>query len=170
MKLMNLQKNYYDLKFIMNSRNVKKEFKLKIFKVMKLTFEIIFSQMLLCITFDDRFWIYLILIFYIWVPNLAIEVLMKLINFKQHFATTYRHLTKKTTAFVYRSTCLVHFTMLAPNYIFQILIWKYMLLWHQIILNNTWFGCAIQFNTTLLLWMHIQEFKSIKLYVWYRIQ
>ena len=33
---------------------------------------------------------------------------------KQHFATTYRRLTKKTTAFAYRSTCLVHFTMLAP--------------------------------------------------------
>ena len=37
-----------------------------------------------------------------------------MINFKQHFATTYRRLTKNTTAFVYQSTCLVHFTMLAP--------------------------------------------------------
>ena len=34
----------------------KKEFKFKIFKVMKLTFKIIFSQFLLRITFDDRFW------------------------------------------------------------------------------------------------------------------
>ena len=42
---------------------------------------------------------------------------MKKINFKQHFATTYRPLTKKTTAFVYQSTCLVHFTMLAPTFI-----------------------------------------------------
>ena len=42
---------------------------------------------------------------------------MKIINFKQHCATTYRHLTKKTTSFVYRSTCLVHFTILAPTYI-----------------------------------------------------
>ena len=49
------KKNYYDLKFIMNSRNMKKKFKFKIFKVMKLTFKIIFSQLLLRITFDDRF-------------------------------------------------------------------------------------------------------------------
>ena len=56
MKLMNLQnKNYYDLKFIMNSRNMKTKFKFKIFKVMKLTFNIIFSQLLLRITFDDKF-------------------------------------------------------------------------------------------------------------------
>ena len=56
MKLMNLQnKNYYDLKFIMNSRNMKKIFKFKIFKVMTLMFEIIFSQLLLRITFDDHF-------------------------------------------------------------------------------------------------------------------
>ena len=37
-----------------------------------------------------------------------------MINFKQHFATTYRHLTKKTTTFVYRSTCLVHLLCLHP--------------------------------------------------------
>ena len=35
--------------------NVKKKFKFKIFKVMKLMFKIIFSQLLLRITFDDRF-------------------------------------------------------------------------------------------------------------------
>ena len=35
-------------------------------------------------------------------------------KFKQHFATTYRCLTKKIMTFVYRSTFLVHFTMLAP--------------------------------------------------------
>ena len=40
---------------------------------------------------------------------------MKNNQFKQHFATTYRRLTKKTTAFVYQSTCLVHFTLLAPT-------------------------------------------------------
>jgi hypothetical protein len=33
--------------------------------------------------------------------------------FKQHFATTYMRLTKKIMASVYRSTFLVHFTMLA---------------------------------------------------------
>ena len=56
MKLMNLQKNnYYDLKFIINSRNMKKKIKLKIFKVMKLTLKIIFSQLLLRIPFDDLF-------------------------------------------------------------------------------------------------------------------
>ena len=57
MKLMNLKKNYYDLKFIMNSRNMKKKFKCKIFKVMKLTFKIIFTQLLyaslLMIGFED---------------------------------------------------------------------------------------------------------------------
>ena len=56
MKLINLQnKNYYDLNFIMNSRNMKKKLKFKKFKVMILTFKIIFSQLLLCITFNDRF-------------------------------------------------------------------------------------------------------------------
>ena len=35
---------------------------------------------------------------------------MKIINSKQYFATAYRPSTKKTTTFVYRSTCLVHFT------------------------------------------------------------
>ena len=35
---------------------------------------------------------------------------------KQHFATTYRRLTKKIMAFVYRSTFLVYFTILAPSY------------------------------------------------------
>ena len=55
MKLMNLQKkNYYDLKFITKSRNMKKLFKFKVFKVMKLMFKIIFSYLLLRITFDDR--------------------------------------------------------------------------------------------------------------------
>ena len=52
---------------------MEKKIKFKILKVMKLTFKIIFSQLLLCITFDDRFW--------------------KIVNFKQHFATTYRPLT-----------------------------------------------------------------------------
>ena len=56
----------------------------------------------------------LILIFYIWVPSLAMEVIMKNNQFKQHIATIYRRLSKTTTAFVYRSTCLVHFTMLVP--------------------------------------------------------
>jgi hypothetical protein len=35
-------------------------------------------------------------------------------KFKEHFANTYKHLTKKIMASVYRSTFLVHFTMLAP--------------------------------------------------------
>jgi hypothetical protein len=34
---------------------------------------------------------------------------------KQHFATTYRRLTKKIMASIYRSIFLVHFTMLAPK-------------------------------------------------------
>ena len=34
----------------------KKKFQFKIFKVMKLTFNILFSQLLLRITFDDKFW------------------------------------------------------------------------------------------------------------------
>ena len=37
-------------------KDYEKNFKFKIFKVMKLTFKIIFSQLLLHITFDDRFW------------------------------------------------------------------------------------------------------------------
>ena len=47
---------------------------------------------------------------------------MKNYQFKQHFATTYRRLTKKTTAFVYRSTCLVHFTMLAPIWLMHLVL------------------------------------------------
>jgi hypothetical protein len=50
-----LKKNYNDLRFIMNSRNMKRNPKFKIFKVMKVTFKTIFSQLLLCATFDDRF-------------------------------------------------------------------------------------------------------------------
>ena len=54
MKLMNFQnRNYYDLKFIMNSRNMDKNVKFNIFTVMKVTFKIISSQLLLRITFDD---------------------------------------------------------------------------------------------------------------------
>ena len=34
---------------------MKRKFKFKKFKIMKLTFKIIFSQLLLHITFDDRF-------------------------------------------------------------------------------------------------------------------
>ena len=68
---------------MMNSRNVKKKFKLKIFKVMKLTFKIILSQLLLRITFHDRFRDR-ILIFYIWVPNLTIDVIMKNNQFKKN--------------------------------------------------------------------------------------
>ena len=53
---MNLWKNNNDdLKFIMNSRNMEKHSKFKIFKVMKFTFKTRFSQLLLRITFDDRF-------------------------------------------------------------------------------------------------------------------
>ena len=57
MKLMNLKReNYYDIKSTMNSRHMKNKIKFKIFKVMKLTMKIIFSQLLLRITVDDRFW------------------------------------------------------------------------------------------------------------------
>ena len=52
----NSSKNkFYDLKFVINSRNMKKKFKFKIFKGMKLTFKMIFGQLLLCITFNNRF-------------------------------------------------------------------------------------------------------------------
>ena len=33
-------------------------------------------------------------------------------KFRQHFATTFRHLTKTILGLVYQSTFLVHFTML----------------------------------------------------------
>ena len=46
-------------------------------------------------------------------------------NVRQHFATTYRPLIKKTTSFVYRSTCLVHFTMLAPIYEWMLLLCRH---------------------------------------------
>ena len=87
-----------------------------------------FYTSLLMIGFED-----LILIYYIWVPNLTIEAIMKKINFKQHFATTYRPLTKKTTAFAYRSTCLIHCTMLAPIYLKKPLeIWDCITSWRML--------------------------------------
>ena len=66
-----------------------------------------FFTSLLMIDFED-----FILILYIWVRNLKMEVIMKNNQFRQHFASINKHLTKNTMAFVYRSTCLVHFTML----------------------------------------------------------
>ena len=35
---------------------MKKKFKFKILKVLKLAFKVILSQLLLRVTFDDRFW------------------------------------------------------------------------------------------------------------------
>ena len=61
---------------------------------MKSTSEIKINHYLLSNTFNDNF-ADLILIFYILVPNTTIEGTMKEIKFKQHFATTFRHLTKK---------------------------------------------------------------------------
>ena len=55
---------------------LEKKFKLKIFRVMKLTFKIIFSELLLRITLLVGFE-YLILVFSFKVPNLTIEVIMK---------------------------------------------------------------------------------------------
>ena len=107
------KKNYNDLNFIMNSRNLKKNPSSKYLRSWSLRSKLYlvscFYTSLLMITFED-----LILIFYISIPNLTIEVIMKK-KIKQHFATTYRHLTKKIMAFVYWSMFLVHFTMLAPS-------------------------------------------------------
>ena len=50
------------------------------------------------ISFED-----LILIFYIWVPNTTIKGTIKEVQFKQHFATTFKRLTKKIMIFVYHS-------------------------------------------------------------------
>ena len=61
---------------------------------------ITFWAILLVICFED-----FILIFYIFVPNTTIEGTMKkIIQFKQHFATTFRCLTKKIMVLVYWST------------------------------------------------------------------
>ena len=108
---MSSKKSYCDLKFITISKNVKKKSCLKYLRSWNLRSKLYlvscFYASLLMICFED-----LILILYIWVPNLTIEVIIKIINFEQHFAT--RPLTTKTMAFVYQSTCLVYFTMLAP--------------------------------------------------------
>ena len=70
------KKNYYDLKFIMNSRNVKKNSSSKYLRSWNLRSKLYlvgcFYASLLIIDFED-----LILIFFIWVPNLAIEVIMR---------------------------------------------------------------------------------------------
>ena len=57
-----------------------------------------FWAILLMIGFED-----LILIFHIWVPNIALEGIMKNFQLKQHFATTFRHLTNKIMVLVYQS-------------------------------------------------------------------
>jgi len=57
---------------------------------------IIFWVVLLMISFEDLTWI-----FYIWVSNTTIEDTMKKIQFKQHFATTFKLLTKKVMVLVY---------------------------------------------------------------------
>ena len=112
------KKNFYDLKFIMKSRNVKKDSNSKYLRswylCSKLYLLSYFYASLLMIYFEDP-----ILIFYIWVPNLIIEVIMKIDQIQRTYCTTYKPLTKKSKAFVCRSTCLVHFNMLAPWYDFN---------------------------------------------------
>ena len=82
----------------MNSRNVEKNSSSKYLRSWnfrsKLYLVSCFYASLLMLGFED-----LIVIFYIWVPNLAIEVIVKIINFKQHFSTIYRPLTKKNYSF-----------------------------------------------------------------------
>ena len=56
---------------------------------------ITFWAICLIINFED-----LILIFYSWVPNTTIEGTVKKIQFKQHFATTFRRLTKNILVLV----------------------------------------------------------------------
>ena len=67
---------------------------------LELDLAITFWVVLLMMSFED-----LILIFYMWVPKKAIVGAMKkMIEFKQHFATTFIHLTKTNMVLVYRST------------------------------------------------------------------
>jgi len=117
------------LKFIVNSRSMKKKSNFKIFRIVKSMSNLIcmfvvdafscFCQrlllstkavyiiyyftiwaILLMISFED-----LILIFHVWVPNTPTEGGMKKqIHFKQHFATTFRRLTRKFMISVYQST------------------------------------------------------------------
>ena len=64
-------------------------------KVMKSMFKTRFRKNLLSIdliiNYED-----LILMSYTWESNTTIEVTMKKFQFKQHFATSFRHLTPKT--------------------------------------------------------------------------
>jgi hypothetical protein len=70
----------------------------------------------LMISFED-----LNLIFYNWVFNIITKVIMeKNSQFKQHFAITCRQLTKKHYGFSIPKHFLVHFTILAPQYVFKI--------------------------------------------------
>ena len=89
-------KNYSDLNLIMNSRNVKKKLKFKYLRSWNLRLKLYlvhynynvikniiityFYTSLLMIGFEE-----LMLIFYIWVPNLAIEVILK----NNQFYTTF---------------------------------------------------------------------------------
>ena len=109
-----------DLKCIMSSRIMKNKIKLKIVKVMKFTFKTRSGHFLLSITFNDKFED-LILVFYIWVLYTMIEVIMikKKFNLNKISLLLLGVCMKKTMVLGYWSTFLVHFTMLAPNYVFH---------------------------------------------------
>ena len=103
------KKIYYDLKSLINSRNPTSKYLRSWNLHSKFNLISYFYASLLIICFEV-----LILIFYIWISNLTIEVIMRYNLFQTTFCYSYRHLIKKTMAFVYWSTFLVHFTMLAP--------------------------------------------------------
>jgi hypothetical protein len=101
-----------DLKYIMNSRKVKKNPKSKYIRSSNLRSKsystMCFWPSLLTISFEI-----LNFIFYIQVFSTTLKFIMeKKINLKN---TTFRPLTQKNMVLVHRSTILVHFTMLAPQ-------------------------------------------------------
>ena len=73
-------------------------------------FAVTFWAILFMISFED-----LILIFYVWVSNTTIEGGLKMVQYEQHFATTFRHLTKEIMVLVYHNIFFVYLTVLAPH-------------------------------------------------------
>ena len=98
------------LKFITNSRNMKENFNIKIFRSWNLcpkpNLVISFKAILLMIVFE-----HLILKFHIWTPNTTTLGTMDKVQVKQHFLLIFRHLIKKYPL----STFLVYLTVLAPS-------------------------------------------------------
>lgn len=83
-------------------------------------FETIFYRVLLSIIVKDHFWRYQLDILHLSFQHNNRGHRKRIFPLKERFATTSRPLTKKAQhGFVYCSTIFVHFTMLAPRFLYH---------------------------------------------------